>query len=447
MDPQVPNTQVLATIPRRLPGIMFALALLAYAFAVTQRTSLGVAGLEAQSRWDASATALSGLALLQIVVYALAQIPVGMMLDRFGPSRLIIGGALLMGAGQLIVALAPTIEVATGGRVLLGLGDATTFVSALRLVSAWFRPRKVPVMQQWLANGGQFGQFLSAVPFAMLLHLTAWETAFISVAAISFIVAVIGIAAFKDAPGTRFESNPVSLREAFAKLGAAFARPGTRLGYWSHFTLLFPGLVFGLLWGFPLMVQGLGIDERVAAAFLLIPVLSGVVIGPVLGILTARFPLRRSTLVMSISVVVALFWIGVIMWPGQPPLWFFLLTLIITGLGSTGSTIGFDFARTFNPTSSYGSASGIVNVGGFTSGSIALLMIGLLLDAVTHGSTPDWAAFRIAFWAVPITIGIGILGVWDSRHRTRALAAEEGVVVAPLWGVIARRWRRRTNEP
>lgn len=426
---------------------MFTLGLLAYGVAVLQRTSLGVAGLDAQARFDATATALSGLPLLQIAVYAIAQVPVGMLLDRFGPSRLIISGALLMSAGQLVVATAPSISVAIVGRVLLGLGDATTFVSALRLVSAWFRPRKVPIMQQWLSNGGQVGQFLSAVPFATLLHLTSWEVAFLTAAAVSIIVGVVCLAALRDSPDARFAGNPVSLREALANLGSSVARPGTQLGFWSHFTLLFPGLVFGLLWGYPLMVQGLGINEQLAAGVLLLPVVAGMTIGPMLGILTARFPLRRSNLVIGISVVVALFWMGLITWPGRPPMWYFLLTLVITGLGSTGSTIGFDFARTFNPTSTYGAASGIVNVGGFTSGSLALFGIGLLLDISANGSAPTWDAYRVAFWTVPAVIGIGILGLAHAKRRTRSrLAAEEGVVVAPLWSVVARRWRRNEAD-
>lgn len=447
MSSSTPNTALLSTIPSRLPGVMFALALMAYGFAVLQRTSLGVAGLDAQSRFDASATALAGLPLLQILVYALAQVPVGMLLDRFGASRLIISGALLMAVGQVVVATSPTIAIAIVGRVLVGLGDATTFVSALRMVSAWFRPRKVPVMQQWLSNGGQVGQFLSAVPFAMLLHWSNWEVAFCTAAALSVILAVVAIATLRDAPTSRFAPNPVSLREALANLGAAISRPGTQLGFWSHFTLLFPGLVFGLLWGYPLMVQGLGIDTKLAAALLLVPVVSGMFIGPLLGILTARFPLRRSNLVIGISLLVASVWIGLIVWPGQPPVWYFLVTLIITGLGSTGSTIGFDFARTFNPTSSYGAASGIVNVGGFTSGSIALLTIGVLLDVASGSQAPGWEAFRVALWAIPIVIGLGVCGLARAKRRTRfTLAAEEGVVVAPLWTVVARRWRKRDSN-
>jgi nitrate/nitrite transporter NarK len=444
MSTDTPNTQSLSLIPPRLPGIIFTLALVAYIVAVTQRSSLGVAGVDAIDRFDASATALSTLAVMQVVVYAAAQIPVGMLLDRFGPSRLIITGAALMAIGQIIVAVAPSIEVAVVGRILVGLGDAATFVSGLRIISAWFRPRKVPVMQQWFGNLGQLGQFISAVPFSTLLHLSEWTVAFLTTASLSVIVVVAAIAGLKDVPGSRFGGRPMSLSGAFSTLGAAFGRPGTRLGFWSHFTTQFPGNVFGLLWGYPLMVQGLGYAPQLASALLIVPVVVGMFVGPVIGLLTARFPLRRSNLVIGIAITSAVFWSILLLWPGQPPLWYYVIVLVVTGGATTGSNIGFDFARTFNPSSSYGSASGIVNVGGFTASAIAFLTIGLGIDAVTGGAEPTWDAFRVAMWTFPVLTVLGIAALLHVRNKTRnRMAAEEGVVVAPLWRALARRMRRR----
>lgn len=443
MSTDTPNTQSLSVLPPRLPGVIFALALLAYVVAVTQRSSLGVAGVDAVERFSASATALSSLAVMQVVVYAAAQIPVGMLLDRYGPSRLIISGASLMAIGQVVVAIAPSIEVAVVGRILVGLGDAATFVSGLRIISAWFRPRKVPVMQQWFGNLGQLGQFLSAVPFATLLHQTEWTTAFLTTASLSVIVVIAGVAGLRDAPGARFGGHPMSLSGAFSTLGAAFSRPGTRLGFWSHFTTQFPGNVFGLLWGYPLMVQGLGIAPQLASILLIVPVVVGMIVGPGIGMLTARYPFRRSNLVIGIAVVNALFWAALLLWPGQPPLWFFLFVLVIMGGATTGSNVGFDFARTFNPSSSYGSASGIVNVGGFTASAIAFLSIGIGVDVVSGGGEATWDAFRVALWTFPVLTLLGIFAMLHARGKTRnRMAAEEGVVVAPLWLALARRLRR-----
>ena len=80
----------------------------AYVVAVLQRTSLGVAGIEAASRFSASASVLALFAVLQLLVYAALQVPVGVLLDRYGAKRLILSGAVLLGCGQTLLAFATT---------------------------------------------------------------------------------------------------------------------------------------------------------------------------------------------------------------------------------------------------------------------------------------------------------------------------------------------------
>ncbi|MDJ1370161.1 MFS transporter [Gulosibacter molinativorax] len=446
MTNAIPTTESLSLVPKRLPGIIFTVVLIAYIISVTQRSSLGVAGVAAAERFDSSATALSTLAVVQVGVYALMQIPVGMLLDRFGATRLILIGAALMAAAQALLAFAPTLEWAVLARVLVGIGDATTFVSGLRVIGAWFRPRKVPVMQQMFASAGQLGQFLSSIPFAVLLGWAGWTSSFLSLSGLSLIVA-IAIAIFvKDSPRRRFESRPVSLRGAFVKLGEAFARPGTRLAFWTHFTTQFAATIFALLWGYPLMVEGLGYSPTLASSLLLVPVIAGMVTGPIMGVVTGRYPMRRSDIVITVSVLIAIAWIITILWPGEPPLWYFIIVLVLMGLGSTASTIAFDLARTFNPASSYGSASGIVNVGGFSASAISFLLVGIGVDWGTHlaGGTRDWSAFQLAYWAVPIVIAVGVIGLLVERHKSRSrMENEEGVRVDSLPHAIRRQMRRK----
>ena len=78
-----------------------------------------------------------------------------------------------MALGQLVVAIAPTLEVAVLGRMLVGMGDAFTFISMIRLANNWLSGKRASITQQWLATIGQTGQIASAVPFALLLHTTS----------------------------------------------------------------------------------------------------------------------------------------------------------------------------------------------------------------------------------------------------------------------------------
>ncbi|MDT5401194.1 MAG: hypothetical protein QOK33_4425, partial [Mycobacterium sp.] len=104
--------------------IVWTTGLLAYIVAVLDRTTLGVSGLNAAERFGASPSVLSTFVVLQVVVYAAAQVPAGVLLDRYGSRVLIVAGAGLMAAGQLALALTTSLPLAIGARAVVGLGDA-----------------------------------------------------------------------------------------------------------------------------------------------------------------------------------------------------------------------------------------------------------------------------------------------------------------------------------
>ena len=436
----------------RRSWVIFGIGVFAYLVAVMQRTSIGVAGVAATERFHVSAAVLSSLAVVQLIVYAAMQVPVGVLIDRVGSRALMIAGTALMVVGQVTVAFAPTITLAIIGRILVGAGDATVFTSLMRLVNSWFRGKLVPQLSQWIGNIGQLGQVLSAIPFALLLHQSGWTTAFLSAASVS-VVALVGIvAAIRDRPvGSSEGPRPASWSESIRQLRISLARPGTQLGFWSHFTTQSSGTVFSLMWGLPFMVFALGIDPAEASGLLIVSVVAGLIAGPILGLLTARFPLRRSNLVLGIVGMMGLVWALVLLWPGTPPLWLLILLLVAIGIGGPGSLIGFDFARTSNPLHSLGSANGIVNVGGFLASFVMMFLIGVALDAqnTAHTTAGLYAldSFRWAFAVQYVIVGIGVVFLVRARRRTRRrLAEDEGIEVGPLWVALIDVWRRRSGR-
>ena len=437
----------------RRSTLIFIIGSFAYLSAVLQRTSMGIAGVAATEKFGGSAAILSSLAVVQLIVYAAAQIPVGVLVDRYGPRVLMITGTALMVAGQIALALAPDITVAVIGRILVGAGDATIFISMIRLISSWFSGRIVPLLSQWMGNIGQLGQVLSAIPLAWLLHTSGWTPAFLSAASVAVIALIVVIIFVQDRPKNVTEHvHANSLGIALTQLRHSFKRPGTQLGFWSHYVSQSSGTVFTLLWGYPFMVFGLGYEPTFAAGMLTVLVGAGLVFGPILGLLTARYPLRRSNIVLGIVTGIGGAWAVVLLWPGVPPLWTIVLLLVVLGIGGPGSLIGFDFARTFNPQRSQGSANGVVNVGGFTASFVMMYLIGLLLDLqngwrVAGGAASDLYtldAFRVAFSVQYIVVGIGVGFLVQARRRTRRqLSRDEGIEVAPVWVALSRIWKRR----
>ncbi|MFC0506241.1 MFS transporter [Micromonospora costi] len=419
--------------PRRSAALVWGVALAAYVAAVFHRSSLGVTGVDATHRFGISASALATFSVAQLAVYAAMQVPVGVLLDRFGSRRLLAVGGALMVAGQLCFALATDVRLAVVARILVGLGDAMTFISVLRIVTFWFPGRANPLVVQLTGTLGQFGAILGAVPLVALLHHAGWTPAFLVAAALGATAVLLVLVAVRDTPHRETIAGPPPRPAAVRRdLATAWAQPGTRLGLWTHFVTQFSGNVFALLWGYPFLVQGQGLTPTTAASLLTVMTVAGLLVGPILAHLCARHPFRRSVLVFTVVATTAAVWGGVLAWPGPAPRWLLVALVLVLAVNGPASMIGFDYARTFNPASRIGSATGIVNVGGFVASIVLVLAVGVVLDLTTPAgrSTPDLAAFRWAFavqyalWALG---AVQVLRYRNAARRQLAQAAREPV--------------------
>lgn len=427
--------------------LIWIIGVFAYLVAVSQRTSFGVVGLEATARFHASAAEISFFTVLQLLVYAALQIPVGVLVDRFGSRAMIAVGALLMGFGQLQLAFADSIPGGVLGRVLVGAGDATTFVSVIRLIPLWFAPARVPLLTQLTGMSGQLGQLFSVVPFALIIHSAGWTPAFLTLAGMSGLALVLVVVLLQDAPpGHETPAATQGLRATGVSLSRAWRQPGTRLGLWSHFTVQFSGTVFAMTWGYPFLISAQGLGPGTVSALMALYVGAAIAAGPLMGSFVARHPLRRSTMVLLISGATAAAWAAVLLQPGRSPLWLLAGLVVVLAIGGPGSMIGFDFARTFNPAHRIGTATGIVNVGGFIAALLTIFLIGVALDAQhLAGLSPEGlyslGAFRVALSVQFLLLAVGAGAILITRRKVRRQMAAQGVVVPPLLQTLARQRR------
>jgi MFS family permease len=404
---------------------MWGLGVFAYTVAVFHRASLGVSGLDAQQRFGTTAAVLSLFGVVQLGVYAIMQVPVGMVLDRIGSRRMIVAGALFMAAGQLLMARAGSVHTGIAARVLVGAGDAMTFISVLRLIPAWFPARRAPLITQLTGLIGQAGQIAAAFPLVAGLHAYGWTPTFATAAGIGVVAAVLVAAGLRNAPPGVTMVAPTGRRQA---LRESWQEPGTRLGLWTHFVTQFSGNTFALFWGYPFLVESQGLSPTTASALLTVLVIAGLIIGPALGALAARWPMRRSALVLGIVLSSAVAWTVVLAWSGPVPIGVLVVLVLVLASNGPGSIMGFDFARTENPPARLGSASGIVNVGGFVASLLLILAVGVLLDV--SGSYRVAMCAQYAFWIV------GLVMVLVTRRQVRR---RNGIVVDALPRAVVRR--------
>ncbi|MGP4043317.1 MFS transporter [Streptomyces sp. 2A115] len=405
-----------------------------YFVAVIFRTSLGVAGLDAADRFHVNASALSTFSILQLLVYAGMQIPVGLMVDRLGTKKVLTIGVILFTAGQLGFAFSPSYEMALTSRALLGCGDAMTFISVLRLGSRWFPARRGPMVAQLAGLVGMAGNLVSTLVLARLLSGVGWTAAFAGSALAGVVVLVLMLLFLKDHPEGH-EPEPFPHQGAAyvrKQIAASWREPGTRLGMWVHFTTQFPAMVFLLLWGMPFLVEAQGLSRATAGELLTLVVLSNMAIGLVYGQVVARHHAARLPLALGTVLSTAVVWGAALAYPAdRAPMW--LLIVLCTVLGACGpaSMLGFDFARPANPPERQGTASGITNMGGFVASMTTLFAIGVLLDAGGDDYT-------VAFSAVFVLQALGLSQILRlrkqaaRRERERLVASRVETVHVPV---------------
>ncbi|MBK0418431.1 MFS transporter [Leucobacter sp. CSA1] len=451
----------------RLVWAVWIVAMLCYVVAIVNRSSLSALGPVAQQHFGIDATMLSVFMVIQLLVYACCQIPVGILLDRFGATAMILAGALLMAVGQSLMATVDGLWLAIAARVLVGAGDACTFICVIRMLGEWFPVRQLPVVTQVTGLVGQTGQLVSVVPLSLAVGAFGWMGGMLGLVAVGVLIGILGLVVLRDHPGggtvvdrlrgrpgrpERNAQSPLSVTSVLtdsvpvvtgsillpgsegeprgrAPLLGLLRRPGIRLAYWVHFTTPFAMHTFLLLWGTPFLVGGMGLSSEASAGVLSYTVVVSMSAGLLLGPLTARFAAQRVWVAIGMSSLIVAAWSWVLLSPGAAPLWLIFVLATVIGVGGPTSMISFEVLRTHVPPERLGLGTGLVNTGGFTSALLVILGIGLILDMLGAGSPDSYStgAFKIAMaWQLPfLLLGLVMMLVEFPRAK-RALQARGG---------------------
>jgi MFS family permease len=377
---------------------MWALAAAFYLVAIFHRMSLGVASLDAGERFGVSTGAIAVLSTVQLAVYLAMQVPAGVLADRVGPRRSLTLGLLAMGVGELLFAFSPALGPAIAGRALVGAGDACMFLNVLRVAAHWLPPRRYALATALTAACGAFGQLLSTAPLSAALSGVGWTPTFAASGVLTAVLAVLAVNRLQDRPSGTSAAAPAAL---VPSLRRAWRAPATRHGLWVHFALMAPFVTLTGLWAFPYLVEDQRLGRGTAAALLAGAVLAFGLSAPVLGALAGRRPHRRGTLTSGVALLTVGGLALLLAWPGgHPPVEVLAAVLCLTGAGGATSMLAFDIAREGG-----GSASGMVNLGGFGAAIVAQSAIGLLVSIHLD--------YRLAF------LPLAMLAAWGAVQATR----------------------------
>lgn len=379
-----------------------------------------------------SAADLGLLTSAYFFAFGAFQIPLGILLDRYGARR--VEGVLLLfaAAGTLVFALGHALPALFLGRALIGLGVSACLMAALKSFSLWYPIERQSSLTGAIMTAGALGAISATAPLEALLPVLGWRGAFLALTAV-----IVAVAAFlfltvpdRDGDGAR-----ETLGEQWRELGRIFASRA----FWrfAPFMALFAGGFMALqgLWAVPWFINVEGLTRETAAQHLLgmgVAALAGFFAIAAFATPMVRRGLAPSTL---LGITLGLAWLSLlaILLGAQPALPFWMSMSFFFSV----TTLGYVALGGYFAPALFGRVSTALNLMAFVGAFSLQWGIGVLVDAFAALGWAAAPAFRAAFAVLALLqlLGWGWFVLQGRREAARPGATEHARAASPGRGV------------
>lgn len=352
----------------------FALAAAFFCYGFVHRVAPSVMVAELMRDLGVGAAVLGNLAALYFWAYAGLQIPVGVLLDRLGPRRLISAALATIGLGSIVFAYGGSLIGLSAGRLLIGVGAAFSWVGCLTVATQMFEPRRFPLLTGIGQMVGVAGAVLGQMPLALAIGAIGWQDTNAALGVIGFLLAIAFWLVVRDRALTG-ESGQGLL----AGLRQVARNPQTWICALFSMSLTAPIQAFAGLWGVPYLQVAYGL-EKAAASQVTTYMFYGWMVGAVCAGFVINWIGRRRPVAACGSFFATATLAAALFWPGGVPIGVVEALMAVHGLSAGVMLTGFIVAREQNPASASGAAYGLVNTCVVGIGGVMQLVIGTLLD-------------------------------------------------------------------
>ncbi len=380
---------------KRLRTIIFCILIVAYMSVFFHRMAPAVVSAELMASFLTSATTLGSLAAMYYYIYALMQIPAGVLADTLGNRISVTTGNFIAGIGSIVFATAETIELASFGRFMVGLGVSVIFVGLMKNNTVWFRDRVYGLVSGFTILMGNLGSILAAKPLSALLNIWTWREVFIAIGILSLALALLTFVFVRNRPE---DAGFPSVREMDGMTSHAerhqhwtkdlikvFRNITVWPGFWINFGMAGSLFAFAGLWGIPLLRDSFNLSRDEASLYTTITLISLAVGTFLSGWISDHIGLRKPVILISAGIY-TLAWLALIYIPWQPgTLALFLFMLI--GLTSGGFVLTYPCAKEVTQPALSGMAISLVNTGLFLGAALMQPLFGWVLDLGWDGQT------------------------------------------------------------
>lgn len=365
--------------------------------------------------------------------YAAAQLPLGILLDRFGAGKLMTLAAFICAISCSIFASTNSFYVACFAQFLMGLGSACGFLGSIKLGTMWFPPTHVARVIAVTLVFGTIGAALGGSPLSALTDAIGWQSTMYLLGVIGLFIAItlyLVIGRYKD---------PV-IYEPTASVLAGLKEVLTKPQAWliSMYGMLMyvPITAMGTAWGVPYMLSVYDISEQTAATIITSMFIGAAVGSPIFSLYSDKIKKRGQPMV--IGALLALLVNGLIVLVPNLSLTTMYVLFFGVGFAYTAKSLSFASICEIMPKTSSGVAVGFINTVTMANGALFLPFVGKMLDYHANGGLVGDAEiytqwdYRFALSIIPISIAIAVLIVWfirETHHETNLTEAEKGAVL------------------
>ncbi len=350
-----------------------------YAYEYLIRIAPSAMELPLRDHFALSATGFGLLSSMYYYAYVPMQLPVGMLMDRFGPRRLLTFACAVCAFGCILFATTKLFGIAIVARILMGIGSAFAFVGVLKIATIWFSEDKLAMIAGFASALGTIGAMAGDNIMTHIILVSGWQETTMWTAVIGIVLTVIiwfSIHDHKrdDASGGTIDTFNKNFADLFIILKSKQIWINGAFGCLVYL----PTTVFAELWGIPYLENARGLSAP-DASFANSLVFLGFAIGaPIMGMISDRIHSRK--LPMSIGAIAATIFITIIIYLPNMSQNTLYMCIFALGLSYSCQSIVFAVGREVSPSEAAGTAFAVTNMIVMLGAMFIQPLVGRLLD-------------------------------------------------------------------
>lgn len=393
----------------RLKWIIWTIVALFYFYEYLLRISPSVIVNDLMETFKIHASTVGILSAFFFYAYAPMQIPVGLLMDRYGAKLLLSIAAFISGLGAIFFAISPYLWVVQFGRLFIGIGASFSFVGMVFICSHWF-PVKKRALLIGLANSiAMLGAMFGTGPLSLMVTSMGWRESMFIFGIIGFVFAFfLYYTMKKETLEKKIGSSYASLK---AELSLLCKNPYTWVNALVALLFYTTTSEFGGLWGITFLQKSFGLTKSVAAFAISMIFFGWLIGGPLIGHLSDKFKKRKPMILVNMFLTLGA--LLPLLYMNSLPLSLIYILLFLVGLFSSAELLNFTLSVEINPQKVKGSSVALTNFIVSLGGAFTQPLIGFLLDLNWKGTLQDSIRvysiedYRYSLTILPIFLIVG----------------------------------------